>query len=82
MLILAALTVGWLAMGLPILKSDQWTVYEISRMFAFRLAAYTDLPLIQLLAASMVGWLLSKRAPVLLVAKPEPSESGSELVAG
>ena len=63
-LVAAALVVGWLALGLPSLKKELWTVPEIAKMFAFRLAAYTDLPLLQLLVASFVGWLRSKPAPV------------------
>ena len=55
--------IGWLAMGLPILETDQWTVSGIAKMFAFRVAAYTDLPLLQLFVASLVGWLRSKSAP-------------------
>ena len=69
---------GWLAMGLPSLKTDQWTASEIARMFAFRLAVYTDLPLIQLLIASMVGWLRSKPTPSKVTT---PVETESQLAA-
>ena len=70
--------VGWLAMGLPIPKADQWIMSEIAKMFAFRLAAYTDMPLLQLLTASVIGWLRSKPAP----AKDSvPLETESQLAA-
>ena len=62
-LVAAALVVGWLTLGLASLKGNQWNVSEIAKMFAFRSVAYTDLPLLQLLMASVVGWLRSKRTP-------------------
>ena len=77
-LVASVSVVGWLVMGLPTLKADQWTVEEIAKMFAFRLAAYSDLPLIQLLAASVVGWLRSKRVPAR---DSLPLETDSQLAA-
>ena len=77
-LVAVASLIGWLAMGLPTLKTDQWTVVEIGNMFAFRLAAYTDLPLIQLVAASVVGWLRCKPAPDK---NPVPLDPESQLPA-
>ena len=79
LVLIAGLSIaGWLAMGLPILESDQWTVSEIAKMFAFRLAAYTDFPLIQMLIASAVGWLRSKPAPSKA---STPAEAESQLAA-
>ena len=77
-LVAAALVVGWLTLGLAILKSDQWTLSEIAKMFAFRLAAYTDFPLIQMLIASAVGWLRSKPTPSKA---STPVEAESQLAA-
>ncbi len=66
-------------MGLPGLKSNQWTATELAKMFAFRLAVSTDLPLVQLLIASIVGWLRCNRIPT---PNPEASEQESQLAAG
>ncbi len=77
-LVAAASVVVLLAMGLPTLKTDQWTLSEIAKMFAFRLAISSDWPLLQLLVAFVVGWLRSKRAPVKDSA---PLEAESQLAA-
>ena len=79
-LILVALTsvVVLLATGLPTLKTDQWTLSEVGKMFAFRLAVSSDLPLLQLLAASVVGWFRSKRVPAI---DSVPLETESQLAA-
>ena len=46
-------------MGLPTLGNGQATLEGLLKMFAFRIIAFTDLPLIQLLTACCVGWSTS-----------------------
>lgn len=53
------LTIVWLAMGLPSLGPSERNFEGILKMLAFRLVASSDLPLVQLLIASSVGWLRS-----------------------
>ena len=48
----------WLVMGIPTL-GNQRSVEAIWKMIAFRIIAFTDLPLLQLLAACCVGWFRS-----------------------
>ena len=47
-------------MGIPTL-GNQRTLEAILKMFAFRIIAFTDLPLLQLLIACGVGWFRSVR---------------------
>ena len=50
----------WLAMGFSTL-GGQRGFDAVLKMFAFRLVAFTDLPLVQLLVACGVGWFFSAR---------------------
>ena len=75
------LIVAWMAMGLPGLASNEQNVDGVLRMFAFRLVASTDLPLVQLFAACGVGWLRSKRQPVRPLS-PEPELPVEQPVSG
>jgi len=58
--VIAAVIAIWLAMGIPTL-GGQRGLEAILKMFAFRIVAFTDLPLVQLLAACCVGWFRSGR---------------------
>ena len=63
----AALVVGavitvWLATGLPSLGSDGLPLGELLKRLTFQIVVSTDLPMLQLLAACGIGWLLSRRA--------------------
>ena len=64
-LIVATVIVAWLAMGIPTLGTNQPSLQEILKMFAFRIVTLTDLPLVQLLVACGVGWFRSKPVQVL-----------------
>ena len=65
-IMIGTLIIAWLAMGLPTLENSDRTFNGVMRMFAFRLVASTDLPLVQLLAACAVGWFRSKKEPASL----------------
>lgn len=60
-IIVGVLIVAWLAMGLPALGHDEQNVAGAIKMFAFRLIVFTDLPLVELLIAGLVGWSRSDR---------------------
>ena len=62
-MIFGALIIAWLAMGLPTLGASERNFAGITKMFAFRLIASSDLPMVQLLIACFVGWLRSNRSP-------------------
>ena len=74
----------WLAMGLPSLGASERNIGGIMKMFAFRLAVSSDLPLGQLLVACLVGWLLSGGSkPSIVRGTPschEPESPNNELL--
>ena len=69
-LAVGVVTVIWLAMGVPTL-GNLLGLDAVLKMIAFRLVAFTDLPLLQLLAACVAGWLNSVRvrAPASIAAE-------------
>jgi len=75
--IVAVMTLGYIAMGIPALGPDQQTITGILTMPVFRCLSATDLPLIQLLIGCLVGWFRSnqtQREPAAeLVAAPSAS---------
>jgi len=60
-IIVAVVTLGWLAMGLVNLPTDQQNPMGVLMLAAFRFLSFTDLPLVQLLIGCAVGWLSSDR---------------------
>lgn len=75
-IVIGAVIVIWLAMGVPTL-GNQRSLEAILKMFAFRIVAFTDLPLFQLLAACCVGWFRSNRVRSLH-ASPEATPMANE----
>jgi len=67
-LTISLLIVAWLAMGLPTLGAAEQNLLGVLQMFAFRLVGSTDLPLVQLLVACLVGWF---RSSPMRIAVPE-----------
>ena len=68
-LIVAALTLGWLAMAMVDLKPEQLNPLGVLMAVAFRFLSSTDVPLIQLLIGCVVGRLFSAAKKWV----PEPS---------
>ncbi len=59
-LIICGTTFGWIAMGAAELQPKDLTLHGLLTMAGVRLVLGTELPLIQLLLGSFVGWRLSK----------------------
>ena len=73
-LTISLLIVAWLAMGLPTLGTAEQNLAGVLTMFAFRLIGSTDLPLVQLLVACLVGWFRSSRMRIAVPESEFPAE--------
>ena len=74
--IFAALVIGYIALGVFSLGAEQRTFSELLNMAVFRILSATDLPIVQLLLASVVGGFCSgrqKSAQQNATATPSPS---------